>query len=101
MRVALKCLADRFSAYYMADWLRDGMEGAGFFVVTAWGNPTSDESHWVTEPVRAWARGFKAHYLGDVGVAAAKWGAVAEMPDKLQEARDKGAEAVQTMRARK
>ncbi len=95
----LKCLADRFSAYYMAPWLREGMEGAGFFVVTAWGHPTSDESHWVTEPIKAWARGFKARYLGDVGAAVAKWGEVAQLPDALAEARDKGADAVRTMRA--
>lgn len=94
----LKCLVDRFSAYYMAPWLRRGMEGAGFFVITAWGHPTADESHWVTDPVQVWARGFKARYLGEVGAAVAKWGAVAEMPEKLQEARDKGAAAVRAMR---
>lgn len=94
----LKCLVDRFSAYYMTPWLREGMEGSGLFVITAWGNPHADESHWITEPVKIWARGFKARYLGEVGAAAAGWGAVAEMPEKLAEARDKGAEAVRTMR---
>lgn len=93
-----KCLVDRFSAYYMAPWLRGGMSGSGFFAVTAWGHPTEDESHWVTDLVQVWAAGFRARYLGHVGAAVAKWGAVAEMPEVLAEARRKGAEAVRAMR---
>ncbi len=50
----MKCLVDRFSAYYMADWLREGMRGSGFFVITAYGDPAEDESHWITEPVKVW-----------------------------------------------
>jgi multimeric flavodoxin WrbA len=96
----MKCLVDRFSAYYMADWLRKGMRGSGFFVVTAYGNPAEDESHWITEPVKVWARGFKAKYLGQVAAAVARWGAVAEMPEVLQEAREAGAEAVRAMENR-
>ena len=49
--------------------------------------------------MQAWARGLKARYLGEVGAAVARWGAVAEAPERLQEARDKGAEAVRTMRS--
>jgi multimeric flavodoxin WrbA len=94
----LKCLIDRQSAYYVAPWLRAGMEGSGFFVITAWGAPNEDQSHWVTEPVKFWARNYRAKYLGEVAVNAAKWGQVAEMEGVLDEAREKGAEAVRTMR---
>jgi len=93
----MKCLVDRFSAYYMADWLREGMRGSGLFVITAYGNPTADESHWVTEPVKVWARGFGSTYLGELTAAVAGWGAVAEMPDKLEQARQAGADAVRAM----
>jgi multimeric flavodoxin WrbA len=93
----MKCLVDRFSAYYMADWLRQGMRDSGLFVITAYGNPSADESHWVTEPVQAWARGFKARYLGQVGAAVARWGGVREMPEVLKAAREAGAEAVRAM----
>lgn len=93
----MKCLVDRQSAYYMAPWLRGGMEGSGFFVITAWGAPDEDQGHWVIEPVKRWAQGFKARYLGQVGAAVAKWGAVAQMPGKLDEAREQGAQAVRTM----
>ncbi|MGC9316916.1 MAG: flavodoxin family protein [Armatimonadota bacterium] len=94
----MKCLIDRQSAYYMAPWLRQGMEGSGFFVITAWGAPNEDQSHWVTEPVKSWARGFNARYLGEVGANVAEWGKVAERPGKLAEAREKGAAAVREMR---
>ena len=94
----MKCLIDRQSAYYVAPWLRGGMEDSGFFVITAWGAPNEDQSHWVTEPVKFWARNYRARYLGDVGVNVAAWGAVAELPEKLEEAREKGAQAVRTMR---
>ena len=94
----MKCLVDRFSAYYMAEWLREGMRGTGFFVITAYGNPSADESHWVTEPAKAWARGFQAGYLGEVAAAAARWGAVAEMDELLAQAREAGAQAVRAMR---
>ncbi len=94
----MKCLVDRFSAYYMADWLREGMRGSGFFVITAYGDPAEDESHWITEPVKVWARGFKAKYLGQVAAAVAPWGAVAQMADVLEQARQAGAEAVRAMR---
>lgn len=95
----MKCLVDRFSAYYMADWLREGMRGSGLFVITAHGNPSEDESHWITEPVKVWARGFKAKYLGHVGAGVARWGAVAEMPELLEQARKAGAEAVRALTA--
>lgn len=94
----MKCLIDRQSAYYMAPWLRQGMEGSGFFVITAYGDPVNDQSHWVLDPVKWWAKGFKARYLGEVAVRAAKWGEVAEMPGVLDEAREKGAQAVREMR---
>ncbi|MEA3400023.1 MAG: flavodoxin family protein [Armatimonadota bacterium] len=94
----MKCLIDRQSAYYMAPWLRQGMEGSGFFAITAWGAPNEDQSHWVTEPVKFWAQGFKARYLGEVGANVAEWGKVADMPGKLQEARERGAQAVREMR---
>lgn len=95
----MKCLIDRQSAYYVAPWLREGMKASGFFVITAWGAPNEDQSHWVTEPVKFWARNYGAKYLGEVAVNAAKWGQVAEMQGVLDEARAKGAEAVRTMRA--
>jgi len=94
----MKCLIDRQSAYYMTPWLRGGMAGSGFFVITAWGAPDEDQSHWVIEPVKRWAQGFNARYLGEVGAAVAKWGAVAETPGVLDEARDRGARAVRDMR---
>ena len=94
----MKCLIDRQSAYYVASWLREGMEGSGFFVITAWGAPNEDQSHWVTEPVKFWARNYKAKYLGEMAVNAANWGQVAEMEGVIDEARRKGAEAVRTMR---
>jgi multimeric flavodoxin WrbA len=94
----LKCLMDRQSAYYMAPWLREGMEGCGMFVITAYGAPTEDQSHWVIEPVKFWARNFKAQYLGEVAINAAGWGQVAQMDGVLDECREKGAAAVRTMR---
>lgn len=95
----LKCLIDRQSAYYVAPWLRGAMTGKGFFVITAWGAPNEDQRHWVIEPVKYWARGYKARYLGEIAVNAARWGEVAEMPGVLDAAREKGAEAVRAMRA--
>jgi multimeric flavodoxin WrbA len=94
----LKCLIDRQSAYYMADWLRGGMEGCGMFVITAWGAPNEDQSHWVIDPVKHWANAFKATYLGEMAVNVAEWGKVAQMDGVLDEAREKGAAAVRTMR---
>ncbi|NLO07743.1 MAG: flavodoxin family protein [candidate division WS1 bacterium] len=93
----LKCLIDRQSAYYMAPWLREGMKGCGIFVITAYGAPTEDQSHWVIEPVKFWARNFGAKYLGEIAVNAAKLGQVAQMPGVLDEAREKGAAAVREM----
>jgi len=93
----MKMVIDRQSAYYVAPWLREGMEGSGFFAITAWGAPNEDQSHWVTEPVKLWAQGFEARYLGEVGANVAEWGKVAEMPGKLEEAREKGAAAVRAM----
>jgi multimeric flavodoxin WrbA len=94
----LKCLIDRQSAYYMADWLREGMAGCGMFVITAYGAPNEDQSHWVIDPVKHWAGAFKATYLGEMAVNVAEWGGVAEMDGVLDEAREKGAAAVRTMR---
>lgn len=94
----LKCLIDRQSAYYMAPWLREGMEGCGMFVITAYGSPTEDQSHWVIDPIKFWARNFRAKYLGEIAVNAARWGQVAEMEGVLDEVREKGAEAVRAMR---
>ena len=94
----MKCLIDRQSAYYMADWLREGMANCGMFVITAYGAPTEDQSHWVIDPVKHWAKGFKAKYLGEVAVNAAGWGDVAELEGVLDECREKGAAAVRTMR---
>ncbi|MGI5817222.1 MAG: flavodoxin family protein [Armatimonadota bacterium] len=94
----LKCLIDRQSAYYMAPWLREGMEGCGIFVITAYGAPDEDQSHWVIDPVKHWAKGFKARYLGEMAVNVAGWGKVAEMEGVLDEAREKGAAAVREMR---
>ena len=94
----LKCLIDRQSAYYMADWLRDGMRDCGMFVITAYGAPAEDQSHWVIDPVKHWARGFSARYLGAMAVNVAGWGKVAEMDGALEECREKGAAAVRAMR---
>lgn len=94
----MKCLIDRQSAYYVAPWLRGAMEGSGFFVITAYGAPNEDQSRWVIDPVKHWARGYKAHYLGEIAVNAARWGQVAEMPGVLEAAREKGAAAVRAMR---
>lgn len=96
----MKCLIDRQSAYYVADWLREGMRGSGFFAITAYGDPASDQSHWVLEPIRRWAEGFGARYLGDVTAQVAQWGAVAEVAGKLDEAREKGAAAVREIKSR-
>ncbi len=93
----MKCLIDRQSAYYVAPWLREGMENSGFFVITAWGAPNEDQSHWVTEPVKFWARNYGAKYLGEMAVNAANWGQVAEMNGVLAQAREKGAAAVRAM----
>lgn len=94
----LKCLIDRQSAYYMADWLRDGMKDCGMFVITAYGAPNEDQSHWVTDPVKHWAKAFNARYLGEMAVNVANWGQVAEMDGVLDECREKGAAAVRAMR---
>ncbi len=94
----MKMVIDRQSAYYMADWLREGMRGSGFFAITAYGDPENDQSHWVLEPIKHWARSFSARYLGEVAVRAAKWGEVAKQPGVLDEAREKGAAAVREMR---
>ena len=94
----LKCLIDRQSAYYMAPWLREGMAGCGMFVITAYGAPTEDQSHWVIDPIKFWARNFKAKYLGEMAVNAAGLGQVAQMDGVLDEAREKGAAAVREMR---
>ncbi len=94
----MKCLIDRQSAYYMADWLREGMDGCGMFVITAYGAPSDDQSHWVIDPVKHWAKGFNAKYLGEMAVNVAEWGRVAEMDGVLDECREKGAAAVRAMR---
>jgi len=94
----LKCLIDRQSAYYMAPWLREGMEGCGIFAITAYGSPTEDQSRWVLDPIKFWARNSKAKYLGEMAVNAARLGQVAEMDGVREEAREKGAAAVRTMR---
>ncbi len=94
----LKCLIDRQSAYYVAPWLREGMGGCGMFAITAYGAPTEDQSHWVIDPIKVWARNFKAKYLGEMAVNASRLGQVAEMDGVLDEAREKGAAAVRTMR---
>jgi multimeric flavodoxin WrbA len=98
MTAQLKCLIDRQSAYYMADWLREGMRDCGMFVITAWGAPDEDQSHWVIDPVKRWAKGFNARYLGEMAVNVAAWGEVAEIDGTLDEAREKGAAAVRQMR---
>jgi len=94
----MKCLIDRQSAYYVAPWLRGAMAGSGFFVITAYGAPSEDQSHWVIDPVKHWARGYQARYLGEIAVNAARWGQVAEMPGVLDAARAQGAAAVRAMR---
>ena len=76
----LKCLIDRQSAYYVAPWLRGAMAGKGFFVITPGARPRGPARTGDRAGQKCWARGYKARYLGEIAVNAARWGEVAEMP---------------------
>lgn len=91
----LKCFVDRWSAYYASDWLNDGMAGKVWALLCTYGDPTSDQSHWVVEPVKWWVERFRGTYAGHVAVSVGKKGAVAEMEEVMQQARDLGRRAVE------
>lgn len=90
----MKCFADRWSCYYAAEWLNQGFAGKIWAVLCAYGDPTQDQSKWVTEPIAFWAERWRGEYIGDVCVSAGKRGAVAEMEDVMAAARELGRKAV-------
>ncbi len=89
----MKCFADRWSCYYAAKWLNQGMADKIWAVLCCYGHPTQDESHWVTEPLKAWTKRWRGTYIGDVCVQVAPKGAVADMPEHLEKARQLGRDA--------
>jgi len=91
----MKCFVDRWSAYYASDWLNDGMANQVWVTLCCYGHPSQDESHWVVDPVKTWARRWRCQYLGEVSVAVARKGAVAGMQDALDRARKLGQRAVE------
>ncbi len=91
----MKCFIDRWSCYYASEWLADGFRGMSWAVLCPYGHPTQDESHWVTDPAKLWAKRWRGQYIGDVCVSAAKKGAVAEMPEVMGAARKLGKKAVE------
>jgi len=90
----MKCFVDRWSAYYSAEWLNQGFAGKVWAVVCAYGDPSQDQSKWVTEPIALWAKRWRCDYLGDVCIGVAKKAAVAEMEDVMAAARELGKRAV-------
>ena len=96
----MKCLVDRWSAYYASDWLSQGLAGQAWAVLCAYGHPSQDESHWVVDPIKAWTRRWRCRYAGDVCLSVARKGAVRDMPDVLERARDLGRQTVALAQAR-
>lgn len=90
----VKCWVDRWSCHYTSDWLAEGFRGMIWAVLCPYGDPTKDESHWVTDPVKLWAQRWKGRYIGDVCVSANERGEVGDMPDVLESARILGTRAV-------
>jgi multimeric flavodoxin WrbA len=96
----MKCFVDRWSAYWANDSFRGRMKGKGFAVICPYADRSSDQSTWVTAPVRKWAEVLGARYVGDVCVSVFEKGAVRQMPDVLRQAYELGRHAVeQTARA--
>lgn len=92
----MKCFVDRWSAHYASVWLNQGMAGQVWVTLCAYGHPSADESHWVLDPIKVWARRWQCHYLGDVCVSVARKGAVARMPGVLEQAKVLGRQAAET-----
>jgi len=90
----MKCFVDRWSAYYASDWLNKGMAGKVWVLLCPYGDPTSDQSKWVREPIKWWVERWRGKYAGDVSVSVSKKGAVADMPDVMAQARELGKHAV-------
>jgi multimeric flavodoxin WrbA len=88
----MKLLVDRFSTKYVDRDFLAGMRGKVWVVVTTHTAP--NEGHWVLEPIRVWAKHFRATVVGELDVTVAGWGAVAEMQEVMAEAYDLGRRAV-------
>lgn len=91
----MKCFVDRWSCYYAAKWLNQGMADKVWAVVCCYGHPSQDESHWVIEPIKAWTHRWRGNYTGDVCVGVAKKGAVAQMSDAMARAVELGRRAAE------
>ncbi len=91
----MKCFVDRWSAYYAAEWLNQGLAGKIWAVLCSHGDPAQEQSEWVTEPIKFWAERWRCEYIGDVCIGVAKKGAVAEMEDVMAAARELGKRAVE------
>jgi multimeric flavodoxin WrbA len=90
----MKCFVDRWSCYYAAKWLNQGMADKVWAGLVCYGHPSQDESHWIIEPLKAWVHRWRGEYVGAVSVAVAKKGAVAEMTQYMSAARELGKKAV-------
>lgn len=86
----MKAFVDRWSAYYVAPMLRDGMRGKIIAALVPHGAPNPDHHKWVTDPIQVWTKQFHAVYAGHVNAVAQSLGRVAEQPEVLQAARDLG-----------
>jgi multimeric flavodoxin WrbA len=95
----VKCFIDRLSCYFRRPAYAQRLIGKGYVVICTFGRDEPDHGKWVAEPMKECVSVLGGKYLGDLCVRAYAKGAVKQMPDALEAARELGANVVRWMAA--